>query len=60
MVINTPKGRVIISGCGHAGMVNTLDYAQELVGPSHIHAAYEDSTCYKRATNTYRGRLKSW
>lgn len=39
MVINTPKGLVVISGCGHAGMINTLEYAQKIVGPSDIHAA---------------------
>jgi len=39
MVIDTPKGLVVISGCGHAGMINTLEYAQKIVGPSDIHAA---------------------
>jgi 7,8-dihydropterin-6-yl-methyl-4-(beta-D-ribofuranosyl)aminobenzene 5'-phosphate synthase len=39
MVINTPKGLVVISGCGHAGMINTLEYAQDIAGPDHIHAA---------------------
>jgi len=39
MVINTPKGLVVISGCGHAGMINTLEYARNIVGPSDIHAA---------------------
>ena len=39
MVINTPKGLVVISGCGHAGMINTLEYAQKVVAPFHIHAA---------------------
>ena len=39
LVIETPKGLVVISGCGHAGMVNTLEYARELTGGSHVHAA---------------------
>ena len=39
MIINTPKGLVVISGCGHAGMINTLEYARNIVGPSDIHAA---------------------
>lgn len=39
MVINTQKGLVVISGCGHAGMINTLEYAQKIVQPSVIHAA---------------------
>jgi 7,8-dihydropterin-6-yl-methyl-4-(beta-D-ribofuranosyl)aminobenzene 5'-phosphate synthase len=26
MVIETPKGLVLLTGCGHAGIVNTIDY----------------------------------
>lgn len=39
MVLSTEKGLVVISGCGHAGMINTLEYAREVAGPTHIHAA---------------------
>ena len=39
MVINTRKGLIVISGCGHAGMINILEYAQKIVRPSNIHAA---------------------
>lgn len=39
MVINTDKGLVVISGCGHAGLVNTLEYATEITGTENIHAA---------------------
>lgn len=39
MVINTPKGLVVISGCGHAGMINTLEHAQSVVGPADVYAA---------------------
>lgn len=39
MVINTDKGLVVISGCGHAGLVNTLEYATEITGTGNIHAA---------------------
>lgn len=39
MVINTEQGLVVISGCGHAGMINTLEYARKIVAPSDIHAA---------------------
>ena len=30
LVINTKKGLVLISGCGHAGIVNTLEHASEI------------------------------
>ena len=31
------KGLVIITGCGHAGIVNTINYAKELAGESRIY-----------------------
>ena len=39
MVINTEKGLVVISGCGHAGLVNTLEYAKKITGNEIVHAA---------------------
>jgi len=38
MVINTNKGLVVISGCGHAGLVNTLEHATDLTGADKVHA----------------------
>ena len=32
LIINTKKGLVLLSGCGHAGIVNTLEYASKLFG----------------------------
>lgn len=32
------KGLVILTGCGHAGAINTIRYAQELTGVKRIHA----------------------
>jgi 7,8-dihydropterin-6-yl-methyl-4-(beta-D-ribofuranosyl)aminobenzene 5'-phosphate synthase len=32
------KGLVILSGCGHAGVINILRYAQALTGVDHVHA----------------------
>jgi 7,8-dihydropterin-6-yl-methyl-4-(beta-D-ribofuranosyl)aminobenzene 5'-phosphate synthase len=31
-------GLVVLSGCGHAGVVNILRYAQALTGVDHVHA----------------------
>jgi 7,8-dihydropterin-6-yl-methyl-4-(beta-D-ribofuranosyl)aminobenzene 5'-phosphate synthase len=48
MVINTSKGLVVVSGCGHAGVVNTLTFAEKespstpvyaLIGGFHLFAA---------------------
>ena len=32
LVFNTEQGLVIVSGCGHAGIVNTMEYAQKFTG----------------------------
>ena len=34
----TPAGTVVVLGCAHAGVVNTLDYIAELTGRDRIHA----------------------
>ena len=38
LVIRTPKGLVIVAGCGHAGIVNTMEYALRIVPEKTVHA----------------------
>jgi 7,8-dihydropterin-6-yl-methyl-4-(beta-D-ribofuranosyl)aminobenzene 5'-phosphate synthase len=38
LVVNTSLGLVVILGCGHAGVVNTLEHASRLTGQSSIRA----------------------
>lgn len=38
LVVNTERGLVVLSGCGHAGIVNTVAYARQTVRPGPIHA----------------------
>jgi 7,8-dihydropterin-6-yl-methyl-4-(beta-D-ribofuranosyl)aminobenzene 5'-phosphate synthase len=38
MVIDTDAGLIVISGCGHAGIVNTLTYARKVVRQAPVHA----------------------
>lgn len=51
LVLNTPKGLVIVTGCGHAGIVNILTYATasyvnapvySIVGGLHLFNASDD------------------
>ncbi len=39
LVADTNRGLVLLSGCGHAGVVNTIDYARKVVRPAPLHAA---------------------
>ena len=39
VIVDTPNGLVVISGCGHAGMINTIEYARKVVRETTIHAA---------------------
>ena len=32
------KGLIILSGCAHAGIINTINYAKETSGIKHVHA----------------------
>jgi 7,8-dihydropterin-6-yl-methyl-4-(beta-D-ribofuranosyl)aminobenzene 5'-phosphate synthase len=36
--LRTDRGLVVVVGCSHAGVINTLKYAQRLSGASRIHA----------------------
>jgi 7,8-dihydropterin-6-yl-methyl-4-(beta-D-ribofuranosyl)aminobenzene 5'-phosphate synthase len=39
LVIETESGLVVVSGCGHAGVINTLEFARKTVKDAPIHAA---------------------
>ncbi len=38
MFIETNQGLVVLAGCAHSGIVNTLEHIQALTGGVHIHA----------------------
>ena len=39
LVISTAQGLVVLSGCGHSGIINTLEYARGSIRNAPIHAA---------------------
>lgn len=39
LVVNTADGLVVISGCGHSGIINTVTHARRVVREAPIHAA---------------------
>lgn len=38
LFFRVPEGLVIVLGCGHAGVVNTMQYVSEIMGEDKIHA----------------------
>lgn len=36
LIIDHPQGLIVISGCGHAGLVNILEHAQHLTGKKQV------------------------
>jgi 7,8-dihydropterin-6-yl-methyl-4-(beta-D-ribofuranosyl)aminobenzene 5'-phosphate synthase len=38
IVLNTPRGLVVVVGCGHAGIVNTMEHARSITNGAPIHA----------------------
>lgn len=39
LLINTGKGNVLISGCGHAGIINTLEHVKTQINNEKLHTA---------------------
>lgn len=39
VVVDTPDGLVVVSGCGHSGIVNTMEYARKVVREAPVVAA---------------------
>jgi len=36
MIIDHPQGLIIVSGCAHAGIINTITYARQRTGRDHV------------------------
>jgi 7,8-dihydropterin-6-yl-methyl-4-(beta-D-ribofuranosyl)aminobenzene 5'-phosphate synthase len=63
LVIDTPKGLVLIAGCGHAGIINTLDYARAEIRPAPVYAAIGGFHLFEASDETLAwtaGKLKEF
>jgi 7,8-dihydropterin-6-yl-methyl-4-(beta-D-ribofuranosyl)aminobenzene 5'-phosphate synthase len=38
LIFDTDPGLVVLTGCGHAGVVNIVTYAREVIRPARVHA----------------------
>ena len=39
LILDTDRGLVLLAGCGHAGIINTIQFARQTVRPAPLHAA---------------------
>ncbi len=38
LIVDTREGLVVVTGCGHAGVVNIVEHARDVVRPAKVHA----------------------
>jgi 7,8-dihydropterin-6-yl-methyl-4-(beta-D-ribofuranosyl)aminobenzene 5'-phosphate synthase len=38
LIIETAQGLVVVAGCGHAGIVNIVEYGRKMLGPKPVYA----------------------
>jgi 7,8-dihydropterin-6-yl-methyl-4-(beta-D-ribofuranosyl)aminobenzene 5'-phosphate synthase len=63
LVFNTDRGLVLLSGCGHAGIINTLEYARKFIRPAPVDAAIGGFHLYNAKDETIdwtAGKLKEF
>lgn len=54
LLVETPSGWVIVTGCGHSGIINTLLYAAQLTGVSRFHAVVGGLHLYRASEDRIR------
>jgi 7,8-dihydropterin-6-yl-methyl-4-(beta-D-ribofuranosyl)aminobenzene 5'-phosphate synthase len=65
LLVDTDQGIVVVTGCGHAGTVNTVEYARRILGPKPVYAiigglhlfAAPDSALAWTATHLHSAQL---
>lgn len=63
LVVDTAEGLVLISGCGHAGIVNTMEFARAVVRSAPIVAAIGGFHLFAATDETLRwtgGKMKAF
>jgi 7,8-dihydropterin-6-yl-methyl-4-(beta-D-ribofuranosyl)aminobenzene 5'-phosphate synthase len=52
LVVNTAQGLVIVTGCGHAGVINTIEHARTFVRPARVHALFGGIHLFRASEET--------
>ena len=56
LLVDTDKGFVVVAGCGHAGTVNTVEYARRILGTEPAYAISVGCICSPPLTRPWPGR----
>jgi 7,8-dihydropterin-6-yl-methyl-4-(beta-D-ribofuranosyl)aminobenzene 5'-phosphate synthase len=48
LIIQTPEGLVIVSGCAHRGIINTIRHAQKITGQETVHTLLGGTHLYPK------------
>jgi 7,8-dihydropterin-6-yl-methyl-4-(beta-D-ribofuranosyl)aminobenzene 5'-phosphate synthase len=54
LICDTGRGLVVLTGCGHAGIVNIVDYARSFVRPARVHALIGGIHLFNASDETLR------
>lgn len=63
LIFNTDRGLVLLAGCGHAGLINTLEYARKFIRPAPVDAAIGGFHLFSAKNETLdwtAGKLKEY
>lgn len=63
MIFDTEQGLVVLTGCGHAGVVNTIEHARDVVRPAPVHALIGGIHLFNAAEQTLawtEGKLRGY
>ncbi|MSU69810.1 MAG: MBL fold metallo-hydrolase [Opitutaceae bacterium] len=63
LIIDTDQGLVVLTGCGHAGVINIIDYARTIIRPARVHALIGGIHLFAATEETLRWtveKLKSY
>jgi 7,8-dihydropterin-6-yl-methyl-4-(beta-D-ribofuranosyl)aminobenzene 5'-phosphate synthase len=59
LLIETRRGWAVITGCGHSGLINTLNYAKELTGSSRIVAVVGGLHLFRASAERIRATIEN-
>lgn len=59
LVIETRRGLVVLLGCAHAGVINTLDHVREQTGCARIHAIVGGTHLGPASEDQYQATVKA-